>query len=199
VAAVKEGQTYVLNGPPVSSPTATRPHSGGFRPNPGNHERAFAGKGTALFPVVKIEGLTGSEARYGCQAVFQDYRVPGESLLGQEGMARGSCRSSWARSVARLPPEQWGWARGPRLRRSLRQGSGPIRASDHPISGHPIPPGRHGDPGGSGRHLLYKAASLFDQASKDAFRFAAMAKYFATDAALAVSSDGVQIAGDMAI
>jgi len=197
VAAVKEGPTYVLNGAPCF--VANGDAAGIlaiFVRTQGTMSGLLLEKGTALFPVVKIEGLTGSEARYGCQAVFQDCRVPGESLLGQEG------------DGPRILSEFMGEIGCAAAARAVGVGQGALEnavryAKDRAQFGRPIFQFQAIQSLLAGmatrveaaRHLLYKAASLFDQASKDAFRFAAMAKYFATDAALAVSSDGVQIAG----
>jgi butyryl-CoA dehydrogenase len=197
VAAVKEGQTYVLNGAPCF--VANGDAAGIlaiFARTDGRISAFLLEKGTARFPVVKIEGLTGSEARYGCQAVFQDCRVPGESLLGQEG------------DGLRVLSEFMGEIGCMAAARAVGVGQGVLDyavryAKDRAQFGRPIIQFQAiqsllagmATRVEAGRHLLYKAASLFDQGSKDACRFAAMAKYFATDAALAISADGVQIAG----
>jgi len=45
------------------------------------------------------------------------------------------------------------------------------------------------------RHLVYKAAAVLDQRSKDRYRLSSMAKYFASRMAMEVTADAVQVAG----
>ena len=197
VTAIKEGRTYVLNGAPCFIANGDVANILPiFVLTNGAISGLLVEKGTSDFSVVKIEGLTGSEARYGCQAIFKDCHVPIESLLGQEGdglrimvdfMGEIGC-SAAARAV--------GVAQGVldyaiqyakdrvQFGRSIFQ----FQAIQSLLAGMATRVE-------AARHLLYKAASMYDQGSKDAYRFAAMAKYFASEAAMSVSTDGVQIAG----
>ena len=47
----------------------------------------------------------------------------------------------------------------------------------------------------SARHLVYKAAAVVREHSKESMKLATMAKYFATDVAMKVTSQAVDILG----
>jgi len=197
VEAAQKGEMYVLNGGPFFMANGDVAHIVivFFRMN-GSVKGLFIQKEKTPYAMMKTDGLTGSEARYGCKTVFTDCRVPRENLLGQE--------SDGSRILADFVGEL-GCANAAR---SVGLAQGVLDYAIHYAKnrvqfGRPIMQFQAIQSLLAGmatkveaaRQLLYKAASLFDQAGKEACHFAAMAKYFASEVAMAVSVDGVQIAG----
>jgi alkylation response protein AidB-like acyl-CoA dehydrogenase len=197
VEAVKRGQEYVLNGGPffMANGDVADMITVFFRMG-GAVSGLLLEKGTTAYSVTKTEGLTGSEARYGCKAVFKDCRIPLENLLGQEGEGlkvltdfAGEMGCSNAARAVGLAQGSLDYAIT--YAKNRVQFGRPIiqfQAMQSLLAGMTTKVE-------AARQLLYKAASLLDQANKEAIRFAAMAKYFASEAAMSVSLDGVQIAG----
>ncbi len=192
-----EGQTYILNGAhcfiangDVADIVTVFLRVGGAV------SAVLVKKGTPGFSVARTEGLTGSEARYSCKAVFQDCRVPLENLLGQEGeglrimgdfVGEMSCATA-ARAV--------GLAHGA-LEFAIEYAKNRVQFGSPIIQFQAIQSLLAGmvTKVEAARHLLYRAASMFDQGGKDVNKFSAMAKYFASEAAMSVTTDAVQIAG----
>lgn len=153
-------------------------------------------KGIPGLSVTKIEGMKGSEARYTCEGVFKDCRVSKESLIGKDGEGMSiilgiipevSC-SAAARAVGLAQASVDHSAEYAMQRVQFGRPVGQFQAIQSMLAAMAAKTE-------AARHLLYKAASLVDQKSKDASKFAAMAKYFATDAAMSVTIDAVQIHG----
>lgn len=197
VTAIREDRNYVLNGSPcfIANGDVANIFALFVRTN-GTISGLLMEKGTPNFSVVKTEGLTGSEARYGCQAVFKDCPVPIENLLGKEGDAPRIMADFMGEIGCSTAARAVGLAQGV-LDYAIQY------AKDRVQFGRPIIQFQAIQSLLAGmatrveaaRHLLYKAASMFDQGSRDAYRFAAMAKYFASEAAMSVSTDGIQITG----
>ena len=153
-------------------------------------------KGTPGFSVEIEEGITGCQSRYMWVGTFKDCQIPARNVIGQDGdgikvadsiMAETGCATaaraigltqnaldyaldySKERVVFGRPVSQF---EGVQI--MLVNGSTRIEAA---------------------RQLLYKAASLVDEGSGDARKFAAMTKYFACDMATDVTIDAVEIMG----
>ena len=78
---------------------------------------------------------------------------------------------------------------------SLRQAAGPVRQADHLLPGGAAHAGRHGHPLEAARALVYAAARHIDAHPKDMSKVSSMCKVFATDMAMKVTTDAVQVLG----
>lgn len=145
---------------------------------------------------VKEEGLTGSEARYGVTASFRDCQVSTRNRLGKEGdglkileefLGEMSCAGA-ARAV--------GLAQGA-LEYSIAYAKGRVQFGSPIIQFQAIQSllANMATKVEAARQLVYVTASLLEMNDKKANLFASMAKNNASDMAIAVSTDAVQIAG----
>jgi alkylation response protein AidB-like acyl-CoA dehydrogenase len=153
-------------------------------------------KGVQGFNAARIEGLTGAEARYTPKVKFENCLVPIESLLGIEGGAEEIGATLVAHDCCLTAARALGIAQGA-LEFSLHY-SQEREQFGRPISKFQAIQMKLGDIGSqveAARHLVYKAAASLDQKSANAAMLAAMAKYFASNAAMRVAKDSLQISG----
>ena len=199
--ARREGDSYVLNG-------AKR-----FITNGGiadlyvvfaTVDRALGYRGVTAFIVPgETPGLAGGkkEKKLGIrcshtgEVLLDDVRVPVENRLGEEGSGFKLAMTMLDRSRPMVGGDCAGHrARRLRVRPRLREGARTVRQAHRGQPEHPVHAGRHGDQGaggatddmvvgagdGDGRPFLYESS---------------MAKNFASDVAMEVTTDAVQIFG----
>ncbi|CAM5635510.1 hypothetical protein SMICM304S_04110 [Streptomyces microflavus] len=80
-------------------------------------------------------------------------------------------------------------------RQGVRPGAQAVRQADRRLPGHPVHARRHGDEAGRHRQLTYSAAAKSQRVDGDLTFFGAAAKCFASDVAMEVTTDAVQLLG----
>jgi alkylation response protein AidB-like acyl-CoA dehydrogenase len=148
------------------------------------------------FSVGKLEHKLGIKGSPTGQPIFEDVHVPEENLIGEEGRGMHVALSTLDRSRLGVAAQAVGIAQG---------------ATDHAVAyaserrqfGQPI-----ADFQGiqfkladmetrtaAARELLYRACAKVDDGDADMGKYSAMAKLFASDTAMAVTVDAVQVLG----
>ena len=144
----------------------------------------------------KNENKMGMRGSTNSELYFEDMEVPAENLVGAEGQGFSNLMRTLSMSRLFCASQAVGIADGAltqatKYARERVQFSKPIAALS-PIQ-FMIADMAAGVE--SARLLNYKAASLFDEGEKKAGTFAAMAKFTASDTAMRVTTDAVQIMG----
>jgi alkylation response protein AidB-like acyl-CoA dehydrogenase len=148
------------------------------------------------FSVGKLEHKLGIKGSPTGQPIFEDVHVPAENLIGDEGRGMQVALATLDRSRLGVAAQAVGIAQG---------------ATDHAVAyaaerrqfGQPI-----ADFQGiqfkladmetrtaAARELLYRACAKIDAGDADMGKYSAMAKLFASDTAMAVTVDAVQVLG----
>jgi alkylation response protein AidB-like acyl-CoA dehydrogenase len=197
VDAKQEGDSYILNG---SRCYAANGDVAGakliFARNHQAIEAFLLDENITGIHVSREEGLKGSEARYGITFRFQACRVPVQKRLGKEGeglkimeefLAELSCAGA-ARAV--------GLAQGA-LEYSLAYAKSRVQFGSPILRFQAIQSllANMATKVEAARQLVYVTASMVEMKDKKAGLFASMAKNNASDTAMAVTTDAVQIAG----
>jgi len=193
----KEGDSYVLKGSPCHMANGdVADVKLVFGKNNQEIDAFLLDKNITGMHIAKEEGLEGSEARYGITSHFKDCRVPVQTRLGEEGngleimkgfMGELSCAGA-ARAV--------GLAQGA-LEYSLTYAKGRVQFGSPIIQFQAIQSllANMVTKVEAARQLVYVAASMLEMKDKKANLFSSMAKNNASDMAMAVTTDAVQIAG----
>ncbi len=148
------------------------------------------------FSLTKIKGMAGSESRFTCEGKFRDCRISKSCLVGKEGegmdillslLPEVSCATA-ARSVGISQAALDAAAEYASTRIQFGRPIGKFEIVQSKLVGIATKLE-------AARQLVYKAVSLVEQKNPKASTFAAMAKSFATDAAMEATTDAVQIHG----
>jgi alkylation response protein AidB-like acyl-CoA dehydrogenase len=148
------------------------------------------------FTFGKKENKMGIRASATRELVFQDCRVPKTNLLGREGMGFLVAMKTLDQSRPGVASQALGIAQGA-LDKALEY-SRERRQFDKPISsfqGIQFMLADMATQVEAARALTYAAARSIDAGEKDVSRMSAMAKVFASDTAMKVTTDAVQIFG----
>ncbi len=202
--AVRDGDDYVINGSKrfithgsvadvvvvfaVTNPDAEKPS---------RRLSAFAVEvSTPGFSVERVEHKMGIRGSPTAELAFSDMRVPAANRLGEEGDGFRLAMKTFERSRPGIAAQAVGIAQGAldvaaRYATERRQFGRPI-AELQMIQGMLADMDARTE---SARQLLYKACTEIDAGSPDAARWAAIAKLVAGDAAMAVTTDAVQVLG----
>jgi alkylation response protein AidB-like acyl-CoA dehydrogenase len=148
------------------------------------------------FSVGKLEHKLGIKGSPTGSPVFEDVRVPAENLLGDEGRGMRVALGTLDHSRLGVAAQAVGIAQG---------------ATDHAVAyarereqfGRPIAEFQGlqfkladmETRTAAARELLYRACAKADRAEPDAGKYSAMAKLFASDTAMAVTVEAVQVLG----
>jgi alkylation response protein AidB-like acyl-CoA dehydrogenase len=148
------------------------------------------------FSVGKLEHKLGIKGSPTGQPIFEDVRIPAQNLIGEEGRGMSVALGTLDHSRLGVAAQAVGIAQG---------------AIDHAVAyaherrqfGRPI-----ADFQGiqfkladmetrtaAARELLYRACAKVDRGERDMGKYSAMAKLFASDTAMAVTTDAVQVLG----
>ena len=127
--------------------------------------------------------------------IFESARVPADHLVGEEGEGFGLALSALDSGRLGIAACATGLAQA-----ALDAAAGyareraPVRPADHRLPGHVVHARRHGHRGRAAR-ALYLAAARRKDAGLPFGPQAAMAKLFASDTAMKVTTDAVQVLG----
>ena len=152
-------------------------------------------KGTPGFSVGKIEDQMGLRGTRACELIFEDCHVPGENILGKEGSGFKTAMRTLDRGRAADASLAIGIATGA-LEYAIDYAKQRIQFKQ-PIAefqGLRFMMADMAAETEAARQLTYRAASLIDQEAPDA-KLCAMANFFATDTAVKVTNNAMQILG----
>jgi butyryl-CoA dehydrogenase len=200
--AVKKGDRYILNGTKcfitnggqakiytiiaVTDPTKGTRGTGAFIV-----EEGFPGLSYG-----KKEDKMGIRASATCELVFQDCEVPEENLLGKEGQGFIIAMRTLDRSRPGVASQALGIAQGA-LDLALEYGRNRVQFGQ-PVASHQGVMFMLADMATeieAARALLYTAARAVDAGESDIGRISAMSKLYASDVAMRVTTNAVQIFG----
>ena len=153
-------------------------------------------KGTPGFDFGKKENKMGIRASATRELIFQDCRVPKANLLGKEGMGFLVAMKTLDQTRPGVASQALGIAQGAldkalEYARERHQFGKPISA----FQGIQFMLADMATQTEAARALTYAAARSIDAGDKDASKASAMAKVFASDTAMKVTTDAVQIFG----
>lgn len=153
-------------------------------------------KGTPGFTFGKKENKMGIRASITRELVFQDVRIPKENLLGREGVGFMVAMKTLDKSRPGVAAQALGIATGAldeavRYSRERRQFGKPISS----FQGLQFMMADMATQVEAARALVYQAARYIDTGAKNMSGISAMAKLFASDVAMRVTTDAVQILG----
>jgi len=207
--ARREGDEYVLNGTKIFISNGSIAHGvtvfARTDPNskgPRGISAFFVLKGTPGFTAVPMKGKLGLHASDTAQLFFEDCRIPAGHRLGEEGEGFQIAMKTLDRSRANIAAQALGVAEGA-FEYALnyvqqRQQFGQPVAS---FQGVQFMLADMATAIEAARGLTYQAAIRIEEEGKGgarlvtANRYSAMAKLFATDAAMRVTTDAVQLLG----
>jgi len=200
--AVKDGDSYVLNGTKqwitnggeaeIYTVIAMTHKTRGAR----GASAFIVEKGTPGFTFGKKENKLGIRASVTRELIFQDCRIPAANLLGREGMGFLVTMRTLDKSRPGVGAQAVGIAAGAleesiRYSRERRQ-FGKAICSFQAIQFMLADMATQVE---AARLLVYQAARHVDSGAKDVSKISAMSKVFASDTAMRVTTDAVQIFG----
>lgn len=200
--AVKDGDYYILNGTKqwitnggeadiyvVLAVTDKNRGSRGF-------SAFIVEKGTPGLSFGKKEKKLGIRASATREVIFNDCRIPKENLLGKEGMGFIIAMKNFDRTRPGIGAQAVGIAQGAldyavnyaRQRHQFGQPISSFQAIQHMLADMATQIE-------AARALVYSTARMIDAGVKDFSKESSMAKVFASDVAMKVTTDAVQILG----
>jgi butyryl-CoA dehydrogenase len=200
--AKKDGDGYVLNGTKqwitnggeaeIYTIIAMTDKSRGAR----GASAFIVEKGTPGFTFGKKENKMGIRASTTRELIFQDCRIPKENLIAREGMGFLVAMRTLDKSRPGVAAQAVGIAAGAldeaiRYSRQRRQFGKPICS----FQGLQFLLADMATQVEAARTLVYQAARHIDSGAKDMSKISAMCKLFASDTAMRVTTDAVQILG----
>ncbi|MEI8140489.1 MAG: acyl-CoA dehydrogenase family protein [bacterium] len=200
--AVVDGDHYVLNGTKqwITNGGEAEIYSVVAMTNKAKGARGASAfiveKGTPGFTFGKKENKMGIRASATRELVFQDCRIPKANLLGKEGMGFIVAMKTLDSSRPGVAAQALGIAAGAldeavAYSRQRRQFGKPIGS----FQGVQFMLADMATQVEASRALIYSAARYIDSGAKDISKVSAMCKLFASDTAMKVTTDAVQILG----
>lgn len=200
--AVLDGDHYVLNGTKqwITNGEVADIYSVVACTNRDKGARGFSAfiveKGTPGFSFGKKENKMGIRASNTTELVFEDCRIPKENLLSREGMGFIVAMKTLDRTRPGVAAQALGIGQGAfdealkysRERVQFGQTISSFQAVQHMLADMAIQLE-------ASRALVYQTARFIDAGAKDISKESAMAKVFASDTAMKVTTDAVQIMG----
>ena len=153
-------------------------------------------KGTAGFTFGKKENKMGIRASSTTELIFNNCRIPRENLIAKEGMGFIVAMKTLDSSRAGVGSQGVGVAQGA-IDEAIKFAKGRVQFGQ-PITSFQAIQHMLADmqtQTEAARALVYSAARMMDSGAKDFSRASAMAKLFATDTAMRVTTDAVQVVG----
>ncbi|MGM0367312.1 MAG: acyl-CoA dehydrogenase family protein [Actinomycetota bacterium] len=153
-------------------------------------------KGMEGFEFGKKENKMGIRASATRELIFNNCKVPAENIIGREGMGFLVAMKTLDNSRPAVGAQAVGVAQGAleealgyaKLRRQFDSTIASFQAVRHMLADMATKVE-------AARNLVYHSAKVVDSGSKDVSRISAMAKMFASDIAMEVTTDAVQIFG----
>ena len=153
-------------------------------------------KGAPGFSFGKKERKMGIRASATRELVFEDCRIPKENILGREGMGFIVAMKTLDNSRVGVGAQGVGVAQGA-LDEAIKFARARVQFG-HPIISFQAIQHMLADMATeieAARALVYQAARTIDSGAKDVTKVSAMAKLFATDMAMRVTTNAVQVMG----
>ncbi|HEX4203869.1 MAG TPA: acyl-CoA dehydrogenase [Ktedonobacteraceae bacterium] len=200
--AVRQGDKYILNGAKrfitngglaqITSVFAmTDPHKGTRGISAFIVDKDFPG-----FSVGRIEDKMGIKGSQTAELIFSDCEVPAENLLGREGDGFKIAMMTLDRTRPGIGAQAVGIAQGAL---DLAVGYAKQRVQfDKPIAenqGIQFMLADMATKVEAGRLMVYNVAEMIDRGEKNFSKYSAMAKMLASDAAMDVTNDAIQVLG----
>jgi len=201
-SAVLDGNEYVLNGTKqwITNGGEADVYTIIATTQPGRGARGLSAfivdKDTPGFTFGKKEDKMGIRASVTRELIFQDCRIPKENLLGKEGQGFRVAMSTLDKSRPGVASQAVGIAQAA-FDEAIRYSKQRVQF-DQSISSFQGIQFMLADMATkieASRALLYAVTKLIDSGSKDYGKESAMVKVFASDTAMAVTVDAVQILG----
>ncbi len=200
--AKKDGDYYILNGTKqwITNGGEAEIYTVIAMTDPSRGARGASAfiveKGTEGFSFGKKEKKMGIRASVTRELIFDNCRVPRENLLGREGMGFIVAMKTLDQSRVGVGAQGVGVAQGAleeaiRFARQRVQFGKPVisfQAVQHMLADMATLTE-------AARALVYSVARYVDSGAKDIYKPSAMAKVFATDVAMKVTTDAVQVMG----
>lgn len=199
--AVLDGNNYVLNGVKCFCTDGAVADSivifAQTDPKAGSHgiSAFFIEKGTPGFSIGKIEEQMGMRGTRACEIILEDCLVPKENLLGEEGDGFGIAMRTLDLSRPTDAILAAGIAQG--ALNYVKEYAKQRVQFDRPIAefqGIQFMLADMAIETEAARNLVYRAVSLIDDGTPDPM-VSAMANCFATDVAMKVTTDAIQVMG----
>ena len=200
--ARKEGDYYVLNGTKqwISNGGEAEIYTVFAMTDPAKGARGCSvlvvEKGTPGFSFGKKENKMGIRANSTRELVFEDCKVPAENMLGREGTGFITAMKVFDKSRPMVGSQAVGVARGA-FEAAIKY-SKEREQFGKPISGFQAVQFMLADMATqieAARALVMQTARMVDSGAKNYSKESAMCKYFASDVAMRVTTDAVQILG----
>ena len=199
--ALKDGNDYVLNGSKCFITNAgvadlfvvfakTAPEKGAR-----GMSAFIVSKGTPGLSIGKVEDKMGHRASNTAEIFFEDCRVPADNILGKPGLGFIIAMKTFDKTRSSVGAAAVGIARAA-MEHAIAYAK-TRRQFGKPIALYQMTQAKIADMAmdiQAARHLVRHAAWLFDQ-KKPCGKESAMAKCFATDVAMRVTSEALQILG----
>ncbi len=200
--AVRQGDTYILNGSKrfitngglaqVMSVFAITDRAQGTR----GISAFIIEKGYPGFSVGRIEDKMGIKGSQTAELIFNDCEVPAENLVGREGDGFKIAMMTLDRTRPGIGAQAVGIAQGAldlavSYARQRVQFNRPIAENQ----GIQFMLADMATKVEASRLLVYNAAEMIDRGEQDFSPYSAMAKMFASDKAMEVTSDAIQVLG----
>jgi len=200
--AVKDGDHYILNGTKqwitnggeadIYTVFAMTDPSKGIR----GASALIVEKGTPGFEFGKKEDKLGIRASATRELIFTDCKVPAENLLGREGTGFIIAMKTFNESRPAVGAQALGVAQAAleealeysKIRKQFGAPISSFQAIQHMLADM-------GTNVEAARTLIYHTAKVIDSGAKNTSRLSAMSKLFASDMAMKVTVDAVQILG----
>jgi alkylation response protein AidB-like acyl-CoA dehydrogenase len=200
--AVRKGDRYVLNGLKHFITNAGIAHVNTIFAitNPDQGVRGISAfvveDGTPGFRLGKVENKMGIRGSQTGELVFEDCEIPAENLLGREGEGFKIALATLDRTRPGIAAQALGIAQGAldfaaqyakqrvQFGKPIAENQGiQFMLADMEIETE------------AARQLVYHVGELIDQGVPDFGRYSAIAKTFASDAAIKVTNDAIQVLG----
>ena len=200
--AKKDGNDYVLNGVKhfITNGGVAKFYTIIAVTDPAKGARGASAfiveEGTPGFSYGKKENKMGIRASATCELVFEDCRIPAENLIGKEGQGFPIAMRTLDRTRPGVASQALGIAQGA-LDQAVQYSRKRIQFGQ-PISSFQAIQFKLADMAThieAARALIYSVARMIDAGVKDFAKESAMCKLYASDVAMAVTTEAVQIFG----
>ena len=199
--AVKKGDRYVINGTkcfitngPVANLITIFAMTDASKGVKGISAFVVPTK-TPGFSVAKWEKKMGIKGSPTGELVFEDVEVPAENLVGEEGKGFVYAMKTLDTSSPSSAPRHADLHGEPLSRRSNSEGEGPVRQAIGKFQGIGWMLADMAAEIDAARSLVYQAARLVDEDSPNKSYLSACSKLVASDVAMRVTTNALQIAG----